>query len=118
MPDQTVEVTFDPHAEPQFTFVPDTVTMTRAGLIVFHRRPQNAPWKFKGGSVKGDAGQFPASVIGNGSGLRMEDKFTDKEKTYHQYRVIVAFEDHEDPYTSPDPVIVNDPGTGVVPPKS
>ena len=78
MPDQSVEVTFDPNADPQFTFVPETVTMTKAGKIVFHRRPQNAPWKFKLGSVKGDtSGQFTPSVQGNGSQLHMDDKFTD-----------------------------------------
>jgi hypothetical protein len=113
MPDQSVEVTFDPNAEPQFTFVPNTVTMTKAGKIVLHRRPQDAPWKFKGGSVKMDEwGQFTPSVHGNGSLLHLDDKFTDREMTSHSYMVRVEFElgSGSRDYDSPDPVIVNDPG--------
>jgi hypothetical protein len=111
MPDQTVEVFFDPNAEPQFVFLPDTVTMTNAGKIVLSRRPQDAPWDFMGGYVKDDnSGQFSTSVHGNGSKLHIRDDFRDEFKMRHSYAVTVKF--NGDEYPSPDPVIVNDPGTG------
>lgn len=111
MPDQTVEVSFDPNAEPQFTFVPDTVTMTAAGKVVFLRRPSAAPWAFTDGAVKNDTlSEFSASVHGNGSLLHMRDDFKDRQKTPYEYTVTVEFNSAS--YTSPDPVIVNDPGGG------
>ena len=115
MPDQSVEVTFDPNAEPQFTFVPDVVTMTKAGKVVLHRRPNDAPWKFKDAYVKDNAsGQFTVTVPSDGL-LRIRDKYTDGRKTYHSYTVTVEFEwnDHTQEFESPDPVIVNDPGAKV-----
>jgi len=111
MPDQTVEVSFDPNADPQFTFLPDTVTMTSAGKIVLSRRPQDAPWDFTGGTVKNDSSnQFSSSVQGNGSKLHIRDAFTDSAKTPHEYTVTVSFGGST--YESPDPVIVNEPGGG------
>ena len=112
MPNQSVEVTFDPNAEPQFTFVPDVVTMTKPGTVVFHRRPNDAPWKFKDAYVKDNAsGQFTVTVPSDGL-LRIKDKWTDGRRTPHSYTVTVEFEwhDHLQEYESPDPVIVNDPG--------
>ena len=111
MRDQTVEVTFDPNAEPQFTFMPATVTMKAAGKIILFRRPQNAPWDFTGGTVKNDdAHQFSTSVQGDGSKLHIDDEFRDEFKTRHSYQVKVKFGVRE--YESPDPVIVNEPGGG------
>ena len=54
MPDQTVLVTFNPTANPQFTFVPDEVRMTAAGKIILNRSPGSATWKFTAGDVKND----------------------------------------------------------------
>jgi hypothetical protein len=114
VPDQSVEVTFDPNANPQFTFVPDTVTMTKAGKVVLHRRPQDAPWTFQGAWVDDNTqGQFEAEVIGNGNLLHIRDAFIDSRKRYHKYTITVRFEwgNHYRDYESPDPVIVNDPGS-------
>lgn len=111
MPDQTVNVTFDPTAEPQFTFDPDSVTMTSAGKIICLRRPPSATWKFTGGDVKEDPlDEFSSSVQGNGSSLHIDDKFYDKTETPYDYYVTVVLNGTS--YTSPDPVIVNDPGEG------
>ena len=115
MPDQTVEVTYDPNARPKFTFAPDTVTMTAAGKVVLLRRPADAPWEFTGGFVKNDTlKQFSVSVHGNGSKLHVDDKCKDDRKTPYEYQVTVALNGY--PHTSPDPVIVNDPGGGGVGP--
>ena len=112
MPDQSVEVTFDPNAEPQFTFVPETVTMTSAGKIVFHRRPQDAPWTFQSAWVEDRSDQFEVRIP-NGGLLHLRDRFTDDRRTSHKYTVTVRFEfaRHYRDYESPDPVIVNDPGS-------
>jgi hypothetical protein len=111
MRDQTVEVSFDPNADPQFTFLPSTVTMTAAGKIILFRRPQDAPWDFVSGTVKDDdAKQFSSSVHANGSKLHIDDQFRDEFKTSHPYAVTVSFGRFT--YESPDPVIVNDPGGG------
>ena len=114
MPDQSVEVTFDPNANPQFTFRPETVTMTKAGKIVLHRRPQNAPWTFESARVDdGGSDQFSWTPHGNYSLLHIHDAFTDEWKTSHKYVITVRFEwdTYSRTYESPDPVIVNDPGS-------
>lgn len=116
MPDQAVEVTYDPNADPPFTFVPDTVTMTASGKVVLLRRPADAPWVFTGGYVKANEqqqslAQFRVVVEGEGRLLHIHDDFpSDGPKTYHQYAVMVAL--NGKPRSSPDPVIVNDPGGG------
>jgi hypothetical protein len=115
MPDQTVEVTYDPNAEPRFTFAPDTVTMTDAGKVVLLRRPADAPWVFTDGSVKDDKlRQFSASVHGGGRLLHIRDDCKDKTKTPYDYNVTVTLNGYA--ATSPDPVIVNDPGGGGITP--
>ena len=114
MPDQSVEVTFDPNADPQFTFMPATVTMTRAGRIVLHRRPQSAQWTFVSARVDdGTSAQFSAAPNPNGNQLIIRDAFTDEWKRYHKYTITVEFEwgTYSRTYESPDPVIVNDPGS-------
>jgi hypothetical protein len=111
MPDQSVEVTFDPNARPRFTFVPDVVTMTKAGKVVIHRRPHDAPWKFTDAKVKNDTSeQFSVDVHPNGNLLRIDDKWTKGGR--YDYTVTVEFEwrDKTELFESPDPVIVNDPG--------
>ena len=109
MPDQTVNVTFSPTANPQFTFDPDPVRMTAAGKIIFLRRPESANWTFKGGSVKEDPWkEFSTSVQGGGRSLQMDDKCD--HKMDHEYTITVELDGR--PFTSPDPVIVNDPGGG------
>ena len=112
MPDQTVKVTFDPNANPQFTFDPPTdVTMTAAGKVIFNRVPGSANWKFTGGDVKKDPlDEFEGSVHGNGSSLHIDDQFKDTTKTGYDYYVTVELKGTT--YTSPDPKIVNDPGGG------
>ena len=111
MPDQSVEVTFDPNADPQFTFVPETVTMTSAGKIVLHRRPQDAPWTFRDAWVE-DSDQFSVRIP-NGGLLQILDRFTDPRRTSHKYTVTVRFQwpGYSRDFESPDPVIVNDPGS-------
>ena len=107
MPDQTVEVSFDPNAEPPFTFVPNGSTMTRAGIVILLRRPAAAPWEFTDCNVKNDASnQFSHSILGGGNLLHIRDEF--REPGRFEYTVTVKFGRSE--YTSPDPVIVNDPG--------
>lgn len=111
MPDQTVDVTFDPTADPQFTFTPDEVTMTAAGKVVFHRRPATATWLFTGGNVENDTQkEFSASVQGSGRSLQIDDQFKDTSKTLYKYTISVSLDGTG--YTSPDPHIVNDPGGG------
>ena len=47
---------------------------------------------------------------GNGSSLHIDDQFKDTTKTPYDYFVTVELNGTS--YTSPDPVIVNDPGGG------
>lgn len=109
MPDQTVNVTFDPKAKVQFTFDPDTVEMSGAGKIILKRRPQSATWTFTGGDVKKDPlNEFSSSVQGNGRELHIDDQFRDTVRTEYEYFVTVELDG--EPFKSPDPVIVNDPG--------
>ena len=110
MPDQTVNVSFDPAANPQFVFEPDEVTMTARGKVIFHRRGSSPTWTFTGGTVKDDPlKQFSASVQGQGRSLHIDDEFRDREKTAYEYTISVQLDGRS--YTSPDPVIVNDPGS-------
>jgi hypothetical protein len=109
MPDQTVNVTFDPTANPQFTFDPPSVTMTGAGKVVLHQNPASAPWTFQSALVKGDSlGEFSPSVQGNGNSMQINDAFRDPIVTSYSYDVTVSLDGAS--YTSPDPQIVNNPG--------
>jgi hypothetical protein len=115
VPDQTVKVTFDPNADPQFTFdpPPGDVRMTAAGKIILNRSPGSAAWKFTDGDVKKDPlAEFEPTVHGNGSSLHINDQFKDTTRTEYDYYVTVELNGTS--YTSPDPKIVNDPGTGGV----
>jgi hypothetical protein len=110
MPDQTVQVTFDPNATPQFTFNPPTVTMTGSGKVILQQFPADVPWTFDAALVKDDTlDEFDAKVVGNGQAVQIEDKFKDRTETPYSYDVTVTLAGV--PYTSPDPQIVNDPGS-------
>jgi hypothetical protein len=110
MPDQTVQVTFDPNATPQFTFTPSSVTMTGSGKVILEQSPANAAWTFDGAAVKDDTlDEFKARVVGNGQVVHIDDQFKDRQETGYSYDVTVALNGQT--YTSPDPEIVNDPGS-------
>jgi uncharacterized protein DUF1888 len=109
VPDQTVNVSFNPTADPQFTFDPDSVTMSGAGKIILQRRPPTERWTFTGGDVKNDTlNEFSSSVQGNGRSLHIDDKFRDRTRTEYEYTITVELNGER--FESPDPVIVNDPG--------
>ena len=112
MPDQNVDVTFTPNTTPQFSFNCEAVRMTQAGKIILHRQPAGARWKFTSGRVHNDSlDQFTCEPFGNGRLLVINDPLRDPPdegpKTYC-YTVTVELDGV--PFTSPDPVIVNDPG--------
>ena len=110
MPDQTVQVTFDPNATPQFTFTPSSVTMTGSGKVILQQSPANASWTFDGAVVKDDTlDEFDATVQGNGQQVQIDDSFKDRTEKGYSYDVTVALNGQT--YTSPDPQIVNDPGS-------
>jgi hypothetical protein len=110
MPDQTVQVTFDPNATPQFTFTPSSVTMTGSGKVILQQYPADASWTFDAAVVKDDTlDEFDAKVIGNGQTVQIDDKFKDRTETGYSYDVTVELNGQS--YTSPDPQIVNDPGS-------
>jgi hypothetical protein len=107
--DQTVRVTFDPDATPQFTFDPDSVRMTAAGKVILQQHPASARWVFRGATVKDDTlHEFHPAVQGNGNALHIDDEFRDKTRKSYSYNVTVGLDGTT--VTSPDPVIVNDPG--------
>lgn len=109
MPDQTVRVSFDPRATPQFKFDCETVRMTAAGKVVLQRRPRTAKWTFLVARVKRDKlKQFSSTIPGNGRTLHINDEFKDRKTTSYSYNVTVKLGRRI--YKSPDPVIVNDPG--------
>lgn len=107
MPDQTVKVTFT--APNTFTFVPETVAMTAAGKVVFHRDPGNAAWTFV------SADQLPTpeytwSLTGNGSGLVVNDGHTSNGASHYSVTVQDASGRHssgENPSGTAPPMIVN-----------
>ena len=110
MPDQTVEVTFDPNATPQFTFTPSSVTMTGSGKVILQQSPASAKWTFGGAVVKDDTlEEFSTTVQGNGQSVQIADSFKDRTETGYSYDVTVDLNGQT--YTSPDPEIVNDPGS-------
>jgi hypothetical protein len=109
VPDQTVRVSFDPRATPKFKVDCETVRMTAAGKVILQRRPRSATWTFLVAKVKRDKlRQFSSTVRGIGRSLHINDEFKDKKTTSYSYNVTVKLGRRI--YTSPDPVIVNDPG--------
>ena len=105
----TVGVSFDPTANPQFTFDNESVTMRAAGKILLIQRPASQRWKFRDAEVKDDTlGQFSSTVLGNGNSLHIDDAFRDRTRKAYSYNVTVELDGTI--FQSPDPVIVNDPG--------
>ncbi|HTK46694.1 MAG TPA: hypothetical protein VL328_01790 [Gemmatimonadaceae bacterium] len=108
-PDQTVRVTFDPDADPQFTFDPESVRMTAAGKVILEQHPASPRWVFRDATVKDDTlHEFRPEVQGSGNALHIHDEFRDRTRKSYSYNVTVALGGTT--VTSPDPVIVNDPG--------
>jgi hypothetical protein len=56
--------------------------------------------------------QFHVKVVGDGEALQIKDDFHDKDPALYMYNVTIAL-DSGDHVTSPDPVIVNDPGSSL-----
>jgi hypothetical protein len=111
-----VHVTFDPQATPQFKFDKDKVEMKAAGKIKLQRAPNSnsKKWKFRGATVKDDRlNEFRTRLGGQGQFLDIMDDFLDEHITTYSYNITVELDGQT--YTSPDPVIVNDPG-GFIPP--
>lgn len=111
MPDQTVQVTFDPNANPQFTFSPMSVRMTAAGKVILQSHGSHE-WRFvsPGATVKNDTlNQFTASVQGNGQSVQINDAMKNPKgtRTVYNYNATVSL--NGTTYTSPDPDIVNEP---------
>jgi hypothetical protein len=106
----TVGVSFDPDANPQFRFDNERVTMRAAGKILLVQRPASQRWKFQDADVKDDTlNQFSSTVLGNGNTLEIDDAFRDRTVMEYSYNVTVELDGNT--FQSPDPVIVNDPGT-------
>ncbi|MFL5617869.1 MAG: hypothetical protein ACJ79A_05665 [Gemmatimonadaceae bacterium] len=104
-------MTFDKDKDPQFAFERRTVRMTAAGIVVLTQKPPAPNWKFKSAEVKDDTlHQFSYDVPGTGNILHIKDDFLDKVLEAYSYNITVELDGT--PYTSPDPVIVNDPGGG------
>ena len=104
----TVGVSFDPKANPQFTFDNERVTMRAAGKILLIQRPASQRWTFRDAEVKDDTlNQFSSTVLGSGQSLHINDEFRDRILTEYSYNVTVELDGRT--FTSPDPVIVNDP---------
>jgi hypothetical protein len=89
--------------------------MTKAGNVVLHRRPQDAPWKFKDAYVKDNGSdQFTVTVPSDGL-LRIKDRGLTGAKRPTATRSPWSSSGTTTPRNSrvPDPVIVNDPGAKV-----
>ena len=115
MPDITIKVTFDKNATPQFVFDPSTPSvMTAAGKLIFQRKTTQPPatWSFVSANVQRDPlGQFTSNPQGNGTSLQLNDAFRDTVRTSYCYTLTVT--DGTATWTSPDPVIVNQPETPI-----
>jgi len=112
VPGPIVRVTFNPLPTPQFTFVDDTVRMNAAGKIKLQQDGDSTRWRFRGATIKDDfLNEFRARVARNGKSLDIMDDFLDERETSYSYNITVELDGTT--YTSPDPVIVNDPGSGL-----
>ena len=106
----TVGVSFDPTANPQFTFDNESVVMRAAGKILLIQRPASQRWTFRDAEVKDDTlNQFSSTVVGSGNTLQINDEFRDRTRKAYSYNVTVDLDGRT--FQSPDPVIVNEPGT-------
>lgn len=106
-----VKVTFKKDGDPQFTFARKTVRMKARGVVVLTQDDPQAEWRFKSAEVKDDTlHEFSSFVPGDGRVLHIKDEFLDKDFEAYSYNITVELDGTD--YTSPDPVIVNDPGGG------
>jgi hypothetical protein len=106
--DPVVKVTFDPTKNPQFTFNEPEVRMTNAGRIILRKDPTSATWRFLGATVKDDTlNEFRVRIPRKEGQLHIMDDCLDEQVTTYSYNVTVHLDGVT--YTSPDPVIVNDP---------
>jgi hypothetical protein len=105
----SVRVSYDPAAR-KFKFVPYALQMDGPGIVVLTRHPGSAPWKFQTATFKDDSlEQFVVRDPGNGENLQIDDKFLNVDPDIYYYTVTILLDTGEE-ITSPDPVIVNDPG--------
>ena len=112
MPDQTVTVTFNPTATPQFTFAPDPVTMTASGRIIINRAG-GSNWTFTAANITNGGTQFSAAANNAGTSINVDDAYTWMGSFCYTVTVNLGGTS----YTSPDPTIVNEPPTPVPTPK-
>lgn len=119
MPDITIKVTFDPNATPQFVFdPPGQSVMTAAGKLIFVQKTVHPPatWSFVSANVQNDPlREFSSNPQGNGTSLQLNDTFQDSVRTSYCYTLTVT--NGTMSWTSPDPVIVNQPDTPLGSPK-
>ena len=109
MPPDVIRVKYNPNARRKFTFLPWAHTMWGPGTVKLTRHPGNATWKFLGATFKGDTtSQFGCTPTDDGASLVIEDRFDDEDPALYMYNVTIELDGDE--ITSPDPVIVNDPG--------
>jgi hypothetical protein len=109
-----ITVTFDPNANPQFTFNYHSVTVNAKGTVILQQGGTNPQWTFAspGAIVLGDyLGQFSASVVGNGKQVNIQDDLADPPGQQVAYCYACIVTQGGKTYTSQDPDIVNDPGS-------
>jgi hypothetical protein len=112
MPDQTVSVTFNPTATPQFTFSPDPVRLSASGKIVINRSGGSS-WTFTGISITNAGTQFTTTVNSAGTHIDVNDACTSLGSFCYTVTVL----NNGTSYTSPDPTIVNEPPSPMPTPK-
>ena len=113
MPDQTVTVSFNPTANPQFGFDNPSVKLTSSGMIILNRAGGSS-WTFTGMTITDGGSQFGTpSVNPAGTSIQVTDACSMKGN----YCYTVSVLSNGTAYTSPDPEIVNDPSSPVPTPK-
>jgi hypothetical protein len=104
-----IKVKYDPDTQ-KFKFHPFAFTVWEKGNVELTRLPPNAEWKFVRATFKNDpSGQFIPRVAADGKSIDIEDRFLFEDPDIYYYTVTIQF-DGKPEITSPDPVIVNDPG--------
>ena len=97
MPDQNVIVGFSPPTSTgTWTVDNRTVTMTSAGLVIFHRKSDNLPWTFV--SINGLPSTWTQRILGNGSILQVSDTLEPPVQSF-KYTITVSYLNVQ--YTSP-----------------
>ena len=102
-----VQVTYNPNANPAWTFSPDPVRLNASGDITF-TQASGSSWTFTGAAVTNGGTNFGSPTVhGNGAEMKLHDAHT-SNGTFC-YTVSVSLNGQS--VTSPDPTIVNDPPT-------